>query len=120
MTVYVGRDVHRKRSQVAVVDEAGVPPRNRNVPNDPAKLVPILGALAPGTPVAFAAASGWAWLADLALPPTPRAIINDCFGLLDTLATPIARLEGEIATLAKPDPRVQALQVLPGSASSRR
>jgi transposase len=27
---------------------------------------------------------------------------------------PLARLEGEIATLAKPDPRGQALQVLPG------
>jgi transposase len=57
---------------------------------------------------------GRAWLADLALPPTPRAIIQDCCGLLDTLATPIARLEGEIATLAKPDPRVQALMARPG------
>jgi transposase len=34
--------------------------------------------------------------------------------LLDTLATPIARLEREIAALAKPDPRVQALTALPG------
>jgi transposase len=218
MTVYVGMDVHRKRSQVAVVDDAGVPQRNRNLANDPAKLIPVLGALPPGTPVAFEAAYGWGWLvdlleelelephlvhpsrckaiasarlkndkvdaatlaqllradllpeawiapqatrdlrallrhraslvrlstlcknrihavladrgigedqnlwtgpgrtwlADLALPPTPRAIIEDCCGLLDTLATPIARLEREIATLAKPDPRVQALMVLPG------
>jgi transposase len=218
MTVYVGMDVHRKRSQVAVVDEAGVQQRNRNLANDPAKLLPVLGALPPGTPVAFEAAYGWswlvdlleelelephlvhpsrckaiasarlkndkvdavtlaqllradllpeawiapqatrelrallrhraslvrlstlcknrihavladrgigedrvlwtgpgrAWLADLALPPTPRAIIEDCCGLLDTLAIPILRLEGEIATLAKPDPRVQALLVLPG------
>ena len=218
MNVYVGMDVHRKRSQVAVVDEAGVQQRNRNLANDPAKLIPVLGALPPGTPVAFEAAYGWgwlvdlleelelephlvhpsrckaiasarlkndkvdaatlaqllradllpeawiapqatrdlrallrhraslvrlstlcknrihavladrgigedqvlwagpgrAWLADLALPPTPRAIIQDCCGLLDTLAIPIARLEGEISALAKPDPRVQALQVLPG------
>jgi transposase len=57
---------------------------------------------------------GRAWLASLELPPTPRAIIQDCCGLLDTLAIPIARLEREIAGLAKPDPRVQALQVLPG------
>jgi len=218
MTVYVGMDVHRKRSQVAIVDAAGVPQRNRNLANDPAKLVPVLGVLPPGTPVAFEAAYGWgwlvdlleelelephlvhpsrckaiasarlkndkvdaatlaqllradllpeawiapqqvrdlrallrhraslvrlstlcknrihavladrgigedqvlwtgpgrAWLADLALPPTPRAIIEDCCGLLDTLAIPIVRLEGEIATLAKPDPRVQALMVLPG------
>jgi transposase len=218
MTVYVGMDVHRKRSQVAVVDEAGVQQRNRNLTNDPAKLVAILGALPPGTPVAFEAAYGWgwlvdlledlelaphlvhpsrckaiasarlkndkvdaatlaqllraellpeawiapqavrdlrallrhraalvrlstslknrvhavladrgigedrilwtrpgrAWLADLELPATPRVIIQDCCGLLDALATPIARLEREIAALAKPDPPVQALMVLPG------
>jgi transposase len=59
-------------------------------------------------------APGRAWLASLDLPPTPRAIIQDCCGLLDALATPIARLEGEIAVLARPDPRVQALQALPG------
>src|SRR6266508_2575313 len=57
---------------------------------------------------------GRAWLAGLVLPPIPRAIIEDCCGLLDALATPIARLEREIATLAKPDPRVQALMTLPG------
>jgi transposase len=218
MTVYVGMDVHRKRSQVAVVDEAGNQQRNRNLPNDPAMLIPILGALPPGTPVAFEAAYGWgwlvelleelelephlvhpsrckaiaaarlkndkvdaatlaqllradllpeawiapqeirdlrallrhraalvrlstslknrvhavladrgigedrilwtgpgrAWLAGLELPPTPRAIIEDCCGLLDALAAPIARLERQIAALAKPDPRVQALMVLPG------
>jgi hypothetical protein len=59
MTGYVGMDVHRKRSQVAIVDEAGDQQRNRNLANDPAKLVPILGVLPPGTPVAFAAADGW-------------------------------------------------------------
>jgi transposase len=65
MNVYVGMDVHRKRSQVAIVDDAGVQQHNRNVPNDPAKLIPVLGALAPGTPVAFEAAYGWGWLVDL-------------------------------------------------------
>ena len=218
MNVYVGMDVHRKRSQIAIVDDAGDQQRNRNVPNDPAKLVPILGALEPGTPVAFEAAYGWGWLAELLeelelephlvhpsrckaiasarlkndkvdaatlaqllradllpeawiapqatrelrtllrprarlvrlstslknrvhavladrgigedrglwtgpgrvwlasleLPPTPRGIIEDCCGLLDALATPIARLDREIAARAKPDPRVQALMVLPG------
>jgi transposase len=57
---------------------------------------------------------GRAWLADLELPPIPRAIVEDCCGLLDALATPIARLERQIAGLAKPDPRVQALMALPG------
>jgi hypothetical protein len=50
MSVYVGMDMHRKRSQVAVVDAAGTPQRNRNLANHPAKLVPILGALPPGHP----------------------------------------------------------------------
>jgi transposase len=47
------------------VDAAGVQQRNRNVPNDPTKLVPILGTLPPGTPVAFEAAYGWGWLVEL-------------------------------------------------------
>ena len=38
---------------------------DRNLANDPAKLVPILGALPPGTPVAFEAAYGWGWLVEL-------------------------------------------------------
>jgi transposase len=218
MSVYVGMDVHRKRSQVAIVDDAGDQQRNRNLANDRAKLLPILGVLEPGTPVALEAAYGWgwlvelleelelephlvhpsrckqvasarlkndkvdaatlaqllradllpeawiapqqvrdlrallrhraslvrlstslknrvhavladrgigedrilwtgpgrAWLAALELPPMPRAIVEDCCGLLDALATPIGRLERQIAGLAKPDPRVQALQVLPG------
>jgi transposase len=65
MSVYVGMDVHRKRSQVAIVDEDGVQQRNRNLANDPAKLVPILGGLPPGTPVALEAAYGWGWLVEL-------------------------------------------------------
>jgi transposase len=65
MSVYVGMDVHRKRSQVALVDEHGVQLANRNLPNDSAELVAILGRLEPGTPVAFEAAYGWGWLAEL-------------------------------------------------------
>jgi hypothetical protein len=62
MTVYVGMDVHRRRSQVAVVDAAGAQQRNRNLANDPAKLIPVLGGLPPGTPVALrppTAGVGW-------------------------------------------------------------
>jgi transposase len=65
MNVYVGMDVHRKRSQIAVLDAAGDEQRNRNLANDPVKLVPILGVLPPGTPVAFEAAYGWGWLVEL-------------------------------------------------------
>jgi len=57
---------------------------------------------------------GRAWLAALELSRTQREIVEDCCGLLDALATPIARLDREIAALAKPDPRVQALMALPG------
>jgi transposase len=206
MSVYVGVDVHRKCSQIAVLDAAGDEQRNRNLANDPVKLVPFLGVLPPGTPVAFEAAYGWGWLVELLeelephlvhpsrckaiasarlkndkvdaatlaqllradllpeawiapqqvrdlrallrhraslvrlatggknrvhavladrgitqpsslwatpgrtwlaaleLPPIPRAIIQDCCGVLDALATPIARLEGRSARWPSPIP----------------
>jgi hypothetical protein len=49
MSIYVRMDVLRKRSQIAIVDDAGEEQRNRNVSNDPTQLVPILGELPPGT-----------------------------------------------------------------------
>jgi hypothetical protein len=209
-------DVYRQRSQVAIVDDAGVPQRNPNLANDPAKLIPVLGGLPPGTPVAFEAAYGWAgwstcwrnwswsrtWSIPAAARPSPRPGARttrsmrppwpSCSGLIccprpgsrlrphgicgpccvtgppwsgcrprsrtgcmrcwPTVASPktgacglvlgglgrqawscrrprgdhpgrrwaagrpghpIARREREIATLAKPDPRVQALLALP-------
>ena len=45
--------------------EDGTEMLNRNVPNDPAELSPMLGSLEPGTPVVFEAAYGWGWLAEL-------------------------------------------------------
>ena len=42
MSVYVGIDVHRKRSQVAVIDAGGEVLANRNVPNG---VETILGSL---------------------------------------------------------------------------
>lgn len=59
MTVYVGLDVHRKRTQVAILDEEVGELLNRNVPNDPAEFIAILGSLDAGTSVAFEAAYGW-------------------------------------------------------------
>ena len=218
MSIYVGMDVHRKRSQVALLDEHGVQLANRNLPNDPAELVSILGSLEPGTPVAFEAAYGWgwlvdlledlelephlvhpsrckaiasarlkndkvdartlaqllradllpeawiapqqvrdqrallrhrawlgrivtaakcrvhavladrgvqlterlwttagrAWLTDLDLPAVQRTIVDDCCGLIDAIGPLVARLERDLLARAMPDPRVQALQVLPG------
>ena len=78
--VYVGMDVHRKRSQVAIVDDGGGEVLNRNLRNDRAELMPILGTLEPGTPVAFEAAYGWGWVTELL----------DDLGLEAHLAHPLA------------------------------
>jgi transposase len=53
-------------------------------------------------------------LAALELPPVPRQIVDDCGGLIGTLATRPGRLERQISKLAKPDPRVAALMALLG------
>jgi transposase len=65
MSVYVGIDVHRKRSQVAVVDECGKVLANRNVPNGVEPILGVIGGLPPGTPAAFEAAFGTGWLVEL-------------------------------------------------------
>src|SRR6516162_4807935 len=65
MSVYVGIDVHRKRSQVAVINEGGEVLANRNVPNGTQPFLRLIGDLPAGTPVAFEAAFGWSWLAEL-------------------------------------------------------
>jgi len=65
MSVYVGIDVHRKRSQVAVVTEDGKVQLNKNVVNGSEPFLRLIGDLPAGTPVAFEAAFGWSWLAEL-------------------------------------------------------
>src|SRR5205085_11218794 len=64
-SVYVGIDVHRKRSQVAVVAEDGKVQLNKNTVNGTEPLLRLIGDLPAGTPVAFEAAYGWSWLAGL-------------------------------------------------------
>jgi len=65
MSVYVGIDVHRKRSQVAVINGDGEVLVNRNVPNAVTAILGVIGGLPPGTPAAFEAAFGWGWLVQL-------------------------------------------------------
>ena len=65
MSVYVGIDVHRKRSQVAVVARDGKVQLNRNVVNGTEPILRLIGGLPAGTPVAFEAAYGWGWLVQL-------------------------------------------------------
>ena len=55
MSVYVGIDVHRKRSQVAVVTEDGPVQLNKNTVNRTESLLRLIGDLPAGTPVAFEA-----------------------------------------------------------------
>ena len=65
MSVYVGIDVHRKRSQVAVVTEDGKVQLSKNVVNGSEPMLRLIGGLPSGTPVASGAAFGWSWLAGL-------------------------------------------------------
>jgi transposase len=65
MSVYVGIDVHRKRSQVAVIDANGEVLANRNVPNGVEPILGVIGGLPLGTPAAFEAAFGTGWLVEL-------------------------------------------------------
>ncbi len=65
MSACVGIDVHRKRSQVAVIDAKGEVLANRNVPNGVEPILKMIGGLPPGTPAASGAAFGWGWLAGL-------------------------------------------------------
>src|SRR5436309_15626924 len=65
MSVYVGIDVHRKRSQVAVINQDGEVLANRNVPNGVEPILRVIGGLPSGTPAASGAAFGWGWLVEL-------------------------------------------------------
>jgi hypothetical protein len=53
MSVYVGIDVHRKRSRLAVIDATGEVLVNRNVPNGVEPILQVIGGLPPGTPAAI-------------------------------------------------------------------
>jgi transposase len=63
--IYVGIDLHRKRSQIAALDEAGRELLSRRVANDPEALKAILAELGGELQVALEATYGWEWLADL-------------------------------------------------------
>src|SRR5438309_889389 len=65
MTIYVGIDLHRKRSQIAALDEQGTELLSRRVANDPEALKAILAELGGELQVALEATYGWEWLADL-------------------------------------------------------
>ena len=60
----VGLDVHRHRTQVAVLQEDGKELGNRRASNASGKLTEVLGSLEPGTSVVLEATYGWSWVVD--------------------------------------------------------
>jgi transposase len=63
--VYVGIDLHRRASQVAVFDEEGMEILSRRVTNHREALRAVFAELGGGARVALETACGWEWLADL-------------------------------------------------------
>jgi hypothetical protein len=64
--VYIGVDLHRKRSQLAALDEAGELLFNRSIASQSDAFLRVFGELAPEPiEVAFEATIGWGWFADL-------------------------------------------------------
>jgi transposase len=63
--IYVGIDLHRKRSQITALDEQGAELLSRRVANEPEALKAILADLGGELQVALEATYGWEWLADL-------------------------------------------------------
>ena len=65
--LYVGVDLHRKSSQVAVMDQEGSLLLNRKVISDREELLRVFGEVghSQALEVAFEATYGWGWFADL-------------------------------------------------------
>ena len=65
MSVYVGIDVHRKRSQLAIIDDTGRCSPTVTCRTGWSRPLKVIGGLPPGTPAAFEAAFGTGWLVEL-------------------------------------------------------
>src|SRR6266852_6766781 len=64
--VYIGVDLHRKKSQVAAIDQDGKVVLNRKIRTGPAEMQQLIDELRPQPiQVAFEATFGWGWFADL-------------------------------------------------------
>jgi len=127
MSVYVGIDVHRKRSQVAVVDRAGQVLANRNVPNGVETVLGVIGDLPSGT--SNRRPNHYEWLritlltcllvVDLrkrlsAVRVISRGLETSCGLLADRL---LSRSLGVIGASQLPSPRSRAPPIHPSSQS---
>ena len=63
--VYVGIDLHRNRSQIAVLDRHGEQLLSRRIVNEPDTFLELLQGLGDDAEIALEATYGWEWLADL-------------------------------------------------------
>jgi transposase len=63
-TRWIGIDLHRRRSQIAVIDEHGELTLSKRIVNDRDTFLELLGD-PDGTHVALEATYGWEWLAEL-------------------------------------------------------
>jgi transposase len=63
--IYVGIDLHRKRSQLTALAEDGSELLSRKVANEPEALTAIFAELGDEASVALEATFGWEWLAEL-------------------------------------------------------
>ena len=63
--VFVGIDLHRRRSQVAALDEQGTELLSRRIVNDPQTFLELLAGLGDQPAIALEASYGCEWLADL-------------------------------------------------------
>lgn len=62
---WVGIDLHRSRSHVAVLDDEGTQLLSRRVANDPAIFLELLAEIDGESKIALEATYGWEWLADV-------------------------------------------------------
>jgi transposase len=62
---YVGIDLHRRRSVIVTMDEAGTVLSSVRIPNDPVAMSIAVAEAGEGAEVAFEATYGWYWLSDL-------------------------------------------------------
>jgi transposase len=62
---WVGIDLHRSRSQIAVLDDRGSELLSRRIANDPQTFLELLAEIDGESKIALEATYGWEWLADV-------------------------------------------------------
>ena len=91
--VYIGVDLHRKKSQVAAIDQDGNLLFNRKVSTGPPAMQQVIDELRPrAIEVAFEATYGWGWFADL-LADAGIAVVRHVAGQEDEAAVDDRRRE---------------------------